>query len=402
MLSLSSLKKTEHFMSAKHIILITCTIGYGHEAAAQNLTKRLKQDNPGVMVHRVDTAPFIYPLKEHSATLWNQSVRKGRFVMSFLEWAESYYESFYNIFLRWPLQKYLSNLFKLHSIDAIYDTQPLFTPIIKNVAAKYGKQDLQYHKVFTDLPTKDAQHFLSSIKKIKKNPPIDFKVHALTPALDVGETIESFWAEQARLHPSQIQSTHALPVNAQYLTKPNNPDAIDILIEKPWGEVNVEANAYVTTVMLGSQGVDAVYGYTQAYLEQVAQCQSQAPHYLFIACSRNEKLYQRINDLIEQSPCHGHKIIPLRMQTLEGIASLMWRSDRVIIRSSGLSCMEQIALRDKRETPPQLFIHSPHPKHDNANALLNATHGWEHGNAVYMIQHHQAEMTTPHGIRFFT
>jgi len=364
-------------MDEKHVLLITCTIGYGHDAAAQNISNRLKQDNPSIQIHTVDTANFLYPLKQYTAVLWNQSVRKGRAMMSFMEWVESYYEKFYNRFLKHFLQKHLSALFSEYAIDTIYDTQPLFTPIIQEAFVNaYPEQTLYYHKIFTDLPTKDAQHFFSSIRQLKEYPSLIFKVHACQPYLEESETVESFWSKHCHISHTAIDANYALPVNEHYLTQPENINHITVELDAPWPQqynlslqnnsITIEPDAHVCTLMLGSQGVDAVYDYCQAYLEQMKDKGSTTPHYFMIACARNENLYQRIATLITQTQTNNHIILPLKMQSLENIASLMWRSNTVIIRSGGLSCIEQIALRQQHTQPPKLFIHAPSNTHQSA------------------------------------
>jgi hypothetical protein len=156
--------------------------------------------------------------------------------------------------------------------------------------------------------------------------------------------------------------------------------------------------------MLGSQGVNAIYDYALTYLEQINVAQPEQPHYFYIACSKNQKLFESLQTLLADHPLHRetpHRIIPLTMQSMDAVASLMWRSNQMIIRSGGISSIEQLALAQARQEPRVLWIHSAH-KGSDPEACLKHTYSWERGNAEYLMEHLGAKMTAPQLIDFFS
>jgi hypothetical protein len=393
-------------MSKQYFLLITCTVGYGHQAAAMNVEQSLRQNHPGIEVIRLDTRQYFPPGVGTISDQWDTQIRKGRLGVSQVVKAQGPYEAFCELFLDRRLTRDILKLFTEHEIIAVYDTQPMFTPTLYKAFSKAcAGRPFVYHKIFTDLPTPRNYSFFSGIKRIRFVDDLQLRIHAPEPMLAPHESAESFWKTHCKLPAIHIDETFALPVHPNYLNRPNDVNLLNVAVEPEWKlQLPLPDNAYVTTLMLGSQGVNAIYDYAMQYLEQLQNRQPDQPHYFFVACSKNEGLYNALQNLLITHPLHqntAHRIIPLKMQDMNAVASLMWRSNQIIIRSGGISSLEQLALgRARIDNPPKLWIHSGYKGNDPA-ALLNHIYTWERGNAEYLMKFSGANVTAPQLIDFF-
>lgn len=395
-------------MSKKYVLLITCTVGYGHQAAAMNIEQALRRENPEIEILLLDTRQYFPSLVGKLSDQWDNQLRKGRFSISEVVNFQGPYEYFYEWFLDRRLSRDILKLFEQYPIDTVYDMQPVLTHIIYKAIAKAcqkNQRTVPYHKILTDLPTHRNLSYFTGLKQTKIQPQTPLKIHAPDPLLRAGETTESFWRKHCKLPSSHLDETYALPVNPHYLQKPSNPNTLTIKVESEWKiDLHLSDDIYVTSLMMGSQGVNIIYDYVLRYLDQLEKTQPKQPHYFFIACSKNEALYNSLRELLINHPLHQttpHRIIPLRMQTMDAVASLMWRSDQIIIRSGGISSLEQLAIsRGRKDNPPKLWIHSGY-RGEDPGALLNHIYTWERGNAEYLMQFSGAKVTTPKMIEFF-
>jgi hypothetical protein len=391
-------------MDKNSVLLISCSIGYGHQAAALNVEQRLRKQNPNVNILTLDTREYLSPLASVVSNQWDVQIRKGNLMVSQIVQGQGFYETVYGLFFNKRLRQKIQSLFQQHAITAIYDTQPLFTPILyKLFSQQVQAQPMTYHKIFTDLPTPRNASFFGGIKRSRLNDQLSFKIHAPAPLLAPEQNQESFWQKHCGLSATQIETSFALPVHESYIQPPADPNALHITLAPEYASVlPLPENAYVTTLMLGSQGVNAIYDYAIHYLAQLKNKSPSQPHYFFIACSKNQALYEELQELLARVPSPSpHRIIPLTMQTMDSLASLMWRSNQIIIRSGGISSLEQLALAQARKNNrATLWIHSSY-KGSDPKALLKHTYAWERGNAEYLMKHLGARMTAPQLIDFF-
>jgi hypothetical protein len=393
-------------MSRKYFLLITCTVGYGHQAAAMNVEQMLRQQHPDVEVLRLDTRQYFPPGVGTISDQWDRQIRKGRLGVSQVVKAQGPYEAICELFFDGRLTRDILKLFDEHEIIAVYDTQPMFTPTLYKAFSKVcTDHDFTYHKIFTDLPTPRNYAFFAGIKRIRFVDGLQLRIHAPEPMLAPQESAASFWKTHCKLPAAHIDDTFALPIHPNYLNRPIDPNLLNVTVEPEWKlQLPLSDNAYVTTLMLGSQGVNAIYDYAMQYLEQLQHHQPEQAHYFFIACSKNDLLYNSLQSLLATHSLHQntpHRIIPLRMQHMGAVASLMWRSNQIIIRSGGISSLEQLALsRARADNPPKLWIHSGY-KGNDPDALLNHIYTWERGNAEYLMKFSGANVTAPQLIQFF-
>lgn len=388
-------------MPKKCVLLITCSVGYGHQAAAMNVEEALRVENPDLEIIRLNTRDYFPAFIGKLSDQWDSQMRKGHFSISQIVNIQGPYEAFYEKFLDSRLSEDMNQLLKDHPISEVYDTQPMFTPIFAKAISKASRNGIIfYHKILTDLPTPRNSSFFTGIWRAKKEGTLSLRVHAPEPMLKSQETAEAFWQKHCGISADQLEQRFAFPVHPDYLNLPKNPHSLAIKTEYP---VQLPPEAFVTTLMLGSQGVNAIYDYALAYLNQIEVANPSQPHYFFIACSKNQALFDKLQTLLDSHPLHrdtAHRIIPLTMQTMDAVASLMWRSNQVIIRSGGISSIEQLALAKTHLTERKLWIHSAY-KGQDAEGCLGHTYAWERGNAEYLMSQLGAEMTAPQLIRFF-
>ncbi len=416
-------------MVSKNILLITCSAGNGHMVATQNIKARLLEENVDANIITLEISHYIYPGGFSTNKFWDFNMRMASRAMVILPriYYAIRYEFFYERLLRFPLEKKLKMIMENNPIDTVYDTQPLFTNLTANTLAKLsGNQTIHYHKILTDLPTQRTEHFLPGIKRAKFASNVIFKLHAPSPLTSNKNSEADFWKNECDLTADNIDRTYAFPVNPEYFSIPDNLKSIKINIPSrlcDYYELDyqhqtliIPDNTFVTTLMLGSQGINIIPDYVDAYIAQAEKIQTTKPHIFFVACSKNTKLYQEIEDKIFKANLKlklpQHKIIPLPMQTSSTIASLMWRSQQVIMRPGGLSCLEQLAMARTREKSgvnhsQKIWIHAPYnksvPAFDSISKqdayLLQKCFGWERGNAEYLVAHLDAHLTTPQNIQ---
>ncbi len=416
---------------SQSVLLITCSAGHGHTIATENIKKRLLAENPNLNIITLDVSTYILaPLGSKINTFWDFNMRHGTRLMSFLPklLVLTHYETFYEKFLANNLKKKITGILQENNIQTIYDAQPIFTNLMLNtLASTQAGKNCTYHKILTDLPTRLNQHFLPNIKRIQHKKNVEFKLHAQTPMESAGQSAADFWQQHCNLNTEQISSTFATPVNAEYLVIPKNNHNIAVNILAPLvkhyqleyknGQLHIPDNAKVTTLMLGSQGLCVIPDYVDAYIEQAKQKHVDTPHIFFVACSKNATLYEQLEQKILQKNIKqnlpNHLLIPLPMQDPSTIAYLMWRSQQAVIRPSGLSCLEQLAMAQTRkqsgiENSPKIWVHVPYnktlPEFDTAAerdaCLIKRSFGYERGNAEYLLAHLEAHLATPCSIKF--
>lgn len=404
------------------VLFITCSAGHGHTIATESIKKRLLQETPDLNIIALDISPYIlYPFGGKVNKFWDFNMRHGTRLMSLLPklLELTHYETFYEKCLSKSLRTKVAGILRENNITTIYDAQPIFTNLSLNTLADTQKdKTCAYHKILTDLPTHLNQHFLPNIKRIKHRDNVSFKLHAQKP---IENSSQDFWQQYCSLNAQQLSDTFALPVNEEYLTIPEKLDKITVDIPKPLreyyaldykdGQLHIPAQTYVTTLMLGSQGLSVIPDYVNAYIQQAKNLCGK-PRIFFVACSKNDQLYQKLEEKILQANIHNnlaeHIILPLPMQAPSTIAELMWRSQQVVMRPSGLSCLEQLAMRKTRQQAGQdgeakIWIHAPYtgtlPETENQQAqddfLIKHSFGYERGNAEYLLATLDAHLVTP-------
>ncbi|MFI4955826.1 MAG: hypothetical protein ACHQAX_01300 [Gammaproteobacteria bacterium] len=408
----------------EHVLFITCSSGHGHMVATNNIQSEIIANSPDAVFHTLDIVDYLHPFEPIVVDLWNTGIRQDSLLAHLLPRAIGFYEFFYERFLETKLSNDLQALFDGHPIARIIDTQPMFTPLLVKQAAKVSKNPVAYHKVLTDLPVNSNHPFFSGIKKRKHFENLDFFMHGAPPLTQAPNTPEEFWRKHCNVGPEHYSSAWGTPVHSSFRTVPKNRDTVSVKINPELaahiglpatGQITIPADAHVTTLMMGSQGLEVIYDYFKKIQKTFAGKMLPVPHYFFIACSRNQDLFNNLlKECLKDVKNNPYlKIIPLDMQPAENVASLMWRSQMIILRASGLSCIEQIAMDEaarKAGVPfnPIRLIHSHCKKHIPAHLtqeqksafLLAHSVGHEKANSIYLQQKLGAVLTCVDLIQF--
>lgn len=233
-------------------------------------------------------------------------------------------------------------------------------------------------------------------------------MHGIPPLTKGNSTVAEFWKTHCNIGPEHYSSAWSAPVHASFKAVPPNRNIVHVHLNpqlathiglSATGVITLPSDAHVTTLMMGSQGLEVIQDYFNKIRTTFAGKVLPVPHYFFIACSRNQALFSKLlMQCLEDTKNNPYlKIIPMEMQPPETVAELMWRSQVIILRASGLSCIEQIAMDEaakKAGIPfnPIRIIHSHCKKQMPANLspeqqsafLLEHSVGHEKANSIYL------------------
>lgn len=391
------------------VLIISCSTGGGHTTAMHNVANKLTQ--LGHQIVDLDIAEFFYPVQNFVASSWDTGVRRDWRIVHDLDSMLTFYEFIYEYLWAKRLTAHLTDLIKKNNISIIYDMQPTMTNLILKIFSKACHHG-EYHKIFTDLPYPGNRAYLGSLKRTKQRDNIQLFVHA--PETVTMPSTRDFWKDYAGISQQQLKETFALPVHelyfdASYRDKPLSLSCpltryCDRSLQASDSGYSIKPGTQVTTLMLGSQGLHATLDYAKQFLAQAKQTQS--PSLFFVACAKNTKLYDALIAYANTHNLPHAQVLPLPQISQNILASIMWQSDRYIIRPSGLSCLEQLALRQHEDNAQKpLWIHSGMNKithkHLSKRDLLKGCFGHERANAEHMLASTPSLMVIPSTIQFF-
>lgn len=166
------------------------------------------------------------------------------------------------------------------------------------------------------------------------------------------------------------------------------PTVLHIQQDKENHIFEIPANALVKSIMLGSQAdKQATLKYVQVEIEDYNNKASNEIQYLFVFCGMDKgpgSLLVQLNRDLEEAQLKkilpkNLKIMSLGFQKGEAIAKIYARSDSVILRAGGLSCLEI----DATASPAtQIYFHSQGK--GNEKKLKESLVIWEKGNVEYI------------------
>ncbi len=189
------------------VLIITSSCGGGHLQLAIAKHQEVMDEDPNSSVCTKDVMkdwvwkPFGWFLIE----VWNGSQRSG-FV-----WLQSIFcaiPSIANIVL-WPyIFIHTLRLIFRENIDRVIDTQCFGTSAtIKAIRIfnRMRKKQVYLEKVFSDLPTKRANHFFWPIRQLSQNDRMHIKLIAIDPLLEIGQSPEEFWKVNCNMPLSKLE-----------------------------------------------------------------------------------------------------------------------------------------------------------------------------------------------------
>jgi hypothetical protein len=390
-------------------LIISCSTGGGHTTAKTNVANKLTE--MGHTLIEFDIADFFFPVQDIVSSSWDAGVRHDWRIVHDLDSMLTFYEFMYELFLSKRLTAALTEIIQKNNISIIYDMQPTMTNLIVKIFSTICPQG-EYHKIFTDLPYPGNRAYLGSLKRTKHRDNINLYVHA--PDTVTSPTTKNFWKNYAGISDTQLKQTFALPVHALYFDASYRVKAIPLdcpltqfcenSLRATESGYTIASGTQITTLMLGSQGLNATLDYAKQFLMQAKN--TEQPALFFVACAKNTKLYDDVIDYANTHNLPHAQVLPLPQISQDILASIMWQSDRHIIRPSGLSCLEQLALRqDAINAQKPLWLHSGMNKithqHLTKRDLLKGCFGHERANAEHMLASTPSLMVIPSTVQFF-
>lgn len=232
------------------------------------------------------------------------------------------------------------------------------------------------HQYMTDLPTKGAIHFLTPLAHLSIEQQQQIKLYAVELNDDV---LKHFFPNG-----NHFAGTYNIPAKENPMVRAGFKDShfdnsnkfhLDTEITLKWyGEgitekkFSIKAHETIASIMLGSQaGKDTV-----EYIENLLESGFDK---VFVF-GNNETITQKIAQIKKKMEYADKEIISLGNQGDKEIASLMTRSNLLIIRGGGLSVMEQLAMN--HHSSQIVLTHNP-----NGDPNKEPTSGipWEDENA---------------------
>jgi len=392
-------------------VFFSAPLGNGHVTAKNALIHRNEELHGKQNFTAVDVditkrifniwIPFIGNIGDYAANQWNSAQKAGNLSslqrFSGLQWlAEMIAYPIVYFKVKWLLEELKEEPQFLISTQAF--SLHAMTNAMRTVN-KAKNWNMKMHVHMTDMPSKEATHFIPSIKKVGDDRNLSHLVtlYAPKPLLKDSQTEESFWKEHCGN--VRVISTDPFPIRKAFLetkklaekvsqeelTIPiriNNPNEVAI-IEKGMGlpqqteenryPIRIQKNDNVGFLMLGSQPTTtSVIAWLQTFINEGAKATGEKDYYFFLYSGAPEKdqqnpllraVEQEIDILRKNNriPDNFH-IIPFTHQGPEEIALMMARSDLTITRSGGATSMELLHLHQAPDLPKRegrcTIIHS--------------------------------------------
>lgn len=368
---------------------INCLAYFRKITKLLNLPVLPKKAELDVVIRELDTNPElkkyidvlldIYPIGYESAAIWNiyQRTDQTNELLKLIR-----LQSHNDKLFRHDVYEYYLNLFiKAHTsgepYTEVFSTQVMGLSALCDAVSEYNRryeQNIVIHQYMTDLPTEGAVHFFQPLSKLTPTQQAQMKVYAVSleqPVLDhffpEGHTFKGVYHIDVDKNPM---------LRAGFLDKNNdNSQKFDqeiALTLKNGTTQSIHPHERIASIMLGSQASND----TVRYIEHLL---ASGMERVFVFGGTNQNIKKEIDKLLILRPELVNKIVLLDNQDDSFITSLMTRSDILVIRSGGLSVMEQMAM--------------PHPAHqlvmlhhaDSKDGKLQSGISWEDKNADKLI-----------------
>lgn len=336
----------------------------------------------------VDMLLDVYPAGYESAAIWNVLQRNDKIseltkLINLQPGSDTQNHPF--------VLSYFVNALKDAAIAGtpyteIISTQAMALPALCDAVIEYNKwlvnhpqinaPKVMVHQYMTDLPTKGAVHFFNPLSALSAQQQQQMKLYGVGMK---EETIDYFFPEGHAFNdifniPSQENPMVRLGfIDGDFdsSSKFHEPVSIILAGEAPQPYV-IAADEQIASIMLGSQASNDTVEYIETLLENGMER-------VFVFGGKNPAILEKINEILNKHPEYAGRIIPLGNQGDKEIASLMSRSNMVIIRGGGLSVMEQLCM-DHSPEQTVLIHHANSSKEeltsgiswedDNVNTLL--------------------------------
>lgn len=250
------------------------------------------------------------------------------------------------------------------------------------------------NQYLTDLPTdlvlideqpmpQGAGHFIDPLIQLSPQQTKHIRLHAVGPLAQPKLQNHSLFKSLYNIDPSDNPMVRAGFKDPDLLKTYTNEAQVTLSSQESLSVSNtpvlqntiLNPTDQVYSIMLGSLGGNASEEYVNLLLAHLSSSKDfTIQHHIYLFRSNNTSLEERLRAELNtpSSNCHLHYLPRVDDQT---IARIMTRSNHVIIRSGGLSTMEQMALPILKNK--KYYTHAPEEKNGHSTTGLE----WEDANA---------------------
>jgi hypothetical protein len=331
--------------------------------------------------HYLDVLLDIYPIGYESAAIWNiyQRTDQKSELLKLIRLQSHNDALFYADVYHYYLQLFCNARDILTKpYTEVISTQVMGLLALCDAVGEYNRlysENLVIHQYMTDLPTTGAVHFFHPLSKLSERQQSHMKIYAVNLMQSVlhtffpkGHAFQGIYNIEPDKNPmiraGFLDSRHN---NSQSLTAPVS------LTLQDGTSIPIDANLRVASIMLGSQASND----TVKYIEHLI---SSGMDKVFIFGGTNDAIRIKIEELLRLRPDLTSKVALLSNQEDAFIASLMTRSEILVIRAGGLSVMEQLAM--PHPTNQKILIHHA----DSVDGKMQSGISWEDKNADELIR----------------
>lgn len=316
-------------------------------------------------LHSTTPRPFIdmlldvYQSGYESASIWNifqQKDKKHELTQLVHLQAQNdalHYQEVYDYFLRLLSDAHAQGT----PYTEVLSTQAIGLPALCDAVKEYNRRHhatVMIHQYITDLPTTGACHYFGALSKLSADQQEQMALYAVNISPLV---IDDFFKEGTFFNTIYNIDPKDNPMVRQSFSNPdidnsNKFDSQVTLQLDDMPEIIIPPNEPIASIMLGSQARTDSVSYILDLIDNGMEK-------VFVFGGKNALIKEKIDDLINDYPDLRDKIILLGNQQEQAMASLMTRSDLVIISGGGLTIMEQLAMNHNKKQA--ILIHHANP-----------------------------------------
>lgn len=264
----------------------------------------------------------------------------------------------------------------------LISTQAMALPALCNAVLNYNYwaksqcnpiSPILIHQYLTDLPTPGAVHFFKALTTLSTIQQQQIKLYALNLQKDI---IKHYFNEDSFAGIYSLSASNNPMVREGFSNEKNTRNDWDndlvLNIEGQKKFYAVSGSKKIASIMLGSQASMDTF----KYLKILLQCKIDK---IFVFGGKNAILSKKIDSLLKLKPALSRKIIRLDNQDAPQLSQILSRSNIIIMRSGGMSIMEQMTL--KHHSDQKIFLHHGFLK----SKCLSSGISWEDENAQVFI-----------------
>ncbi len=335
----------------------------------------------------IDMLLDVYPAGYESAAIWNVLQRNDKTseLKKLINLQSISDKENHDVVLKYYLKALKDAAISGTPYTEIISTQAMALPALCDAVMAYNQwidtnpnikaPQIVVHQYMTDLPSKGAVHFFNPLSQLSPEQQHQMKLYGVGMNKEI---IKNFFPSGHQFNEIYTIPAHENPmVRAGFLdgdldNSSKFHEQVSLTLANEAHPYTIKADEQIASIMLGSQASNDTVEYIETLLENGMEK-------VFVFGGKTPTISAKINEILSTHPEYKERIIPLDNQGDREIASLMSRSNMVIIRGGGLSVMEQLSMNHSPEQT--VLIH-----HANSNQKeLSSGISWEDDNVNVLI-----------------